>query len=82
MNTFDYLSPREQQVLVELMHGFTAQQISERHVTSLSTVRSQIHAILQKLGVRSQAQAIVLAYEFGWIPDDDLRTPSRFASVH
>jgi DNA-binding CsgD family transcriptional regulator len=38
---------------------------------SLTTVRSQIRAVLQKLGVRSQLAAVAHANRVGWKPDVD-----------
>ena len=59
--TFDRLSKREALVLGELIDGRTAEEIAEVHFVALTTVRSQIRAILQKLGVRSQLAAVALA---------------------
>jgi hypothetical protein len=36
---------------------------------SLATVRSQVRAILRKLGVRSQLAAVALVNRSGWKPD-------------
>jgi two-component system nitrate/nitrite response regulator NarL len=65
---FDRLSPREQCVLGALVEGMSAEEIAETHYVSLATVRSQIRAILQKLGVRSQLAAVVHANRVGWKP--------------
>ncbi|MGC8628333.1 MAG: response regulator transcription factor [Acidimicrobiales bacterium] len=60
------LSPRERQVLLALMHGKSAGEISRELYVSVPTVRSQIRSILVKLGVSSQLAAVVLAYRSGW----------------
>jgi DNA-binding NarL/FixJ family response regulator len=65
---FERLSPREQAVLAELMDGCSAEEIAEAAFVSTTTVRSQIHAVLTKLGARSQAAAIARAYRAGWRP--------------
>jgi DNA-binding NarL/FixJ family response regulator len=65
---FERLSPREQCVLGALVEGMSAEEIAEAHYVSLATVRSQIRAILQKLGVRSQLAAVVHANRVGWKP--------------
>lgn len=63
---FDVLTPREQYVLAELMEGHSADAIAARSSVAVSTVRSQIKAILQKLGVNSQLAAAGLARKAGW----------------
>ena len=50
------------------MAGESAETIAEQVVVSLTTVRSQIRAILLKLGVNSQLAAVALAREAGWPP--------------
>lgn len=67
---FDALSPREQAVLVLLLDGESAEKIAERSFVSLATVRSQIRAVLLKLGVNSQLAAVALARNAGWPPAD------------
>ena len=63
---FQYLTRRERQVLQALMRGETADEISKSSYVSLTTVRSQIRSILNKLGVSSQLAAVALAYRSGW----------------
>lgn len=63
---FDVLTHREKCVLAELMEGHCAEEIAVRDVVAISTVRSQIKAILQKLGVSSQLAATALARHAGW----------------
>lgn len=69
---FEVLTRREQQVLAELMDGHGADVIAQRASVSTSTVRSQIKAVLQKLGVNSQLAAAAMATQAGWQlgPDD------------
>lgn len=71
LESFEKLSPREQNVLVKLMGGATARQICDEDYVSLPTVRTQIRAITSKLGVSSQLGAVVLAYQSGWRPAGD-----------
>jgi DNA-binding NarL/FixJ family response regulator len=52
------LSDRELQVLQRLGDGHRATAIAEEFCTSISTVRSQIRAILGKLEVGSQLEAV------------------------
>lgn len=58
---FDRLTPREALVLAALADGLTAEEIAQQHYVALSTVRSQIRAVLQKLDVRSQLAAVAIA---------------------
>ncbi len=65
---FAALTGREADVLAGLMNGCAATEIAEESFVSLSTVRSQIRAILAKLGVHSQLAAVALAHQSGWTP--------------
>ena len=61
------LTDREREVLQLLATGLRQDDIAERLFISRKTVGTHIGNILRKLGVRSQAQAVVVAYreEFG-----------------
>lgn len=59
--TFERLTHREALVLGALIDGLSAEEIAEAHFVALTTVRSQIRAVLQKLGVRSQLAAVAIA---------------------
>jgi DNA-binding NarL/FixJ family response regulator len=63
---FTALSPREQAVLAQLVAGDSAETIARVSYVSLATVRSQIHSILNKLGVKSQLAAVALARTARW----------------
>ena len=63
---FHALSARESQVLHGLAEGRNAAAIARRAFVSEATVRSQIRAILNKLCVRSQLEAVAKAHEVGW----------------
>jgi DNA-binding NarL/FixJ family response regulator len=66
LRDFEELTPREAQVLAALMDGRSADQIAVDWVVSITTVRSQIRSLLQKLGVNSQLSAVALARKAGW----------------
>lgn len=65
---FSRLTKREGEVLGELMLGHPADEIASAQAVSVSTVRSQVRSILQKLGVNSQLAAVALAHHAGWAP--------------
>jgi DNA-binding NarL/FixJ family response regulator len=54
------LTPREREVLALLADGRRAQAVAEHFVVSLATVRTQIRAVLTKLEVGSQLEAVAL----------------------
>ncbi|MDT7565557.1 MAG: two-component system, NarL family, nitrate/nitrite response regulator NarL [Pseudonocardiales bacterium] len=58
---FERLSAREREVLALMAQGRRATAIAEHFVVSLTTVRTQIRAILVKLEVNSQLEAVALA---------------------
>jgi DNA-binding NarL/FixJ family response regulator len=66
LELFAKLTEREQVVLSELMEGHCAEDIAKAAFVSISTVRSQIRAILHKLGVNSQLAAVAMARRAGW----------------
>ncbi len=63
---FRTLSGREMAVLHCLMNGQSPAEISEQSFVAVSTIRTQIKAVLRKLGVSSQLQAVALAHQVGW----------------
>lgn len=56
------LTPRERRVLERLADGHRATDIAAESVVSVTTVRSQIRAILAKLEVNSQLEAAALLH--------------------
>jgi DNA-binding NarL/FixJ family response regulator len=68
LTPFEQLTMREREVLAALVDGLSAEEIADTHYVSLTTVRSQIRAVLQKLGVRSQLAAVAHANRVGWRP--------------
>ena len=80
LSPFDRLTPREQRVLGALIDGASAEEIAEADVVALTTIRSQIRSILQKLGVRSQLAAVAQANRAGWRPPSGARQLVRAGS--
>lgn len=61
------LSPREWQVLTELMNGLSNAEIARELVISLSTTKFHVSRILTKLNVSSRTEAISLAMSEGLV---------------
>lgn len=64
---FDQLTDREAHVLRCLGEGRPVGSIARGWVVSEATVRSQVRAILTKLGVTSQLEAVAMAYRAAWL---------------
>jgi LuxR family transcriptional regulator, maltose regulon positive regulatory protein len=62
------LSEREREVLALIAAGLTNQEIAERLVVALSTVKKHINSIYGKLDVRSRTQSLLRARELGLLP--------------
>lgn len=60
-------------MLASLVDGLSAEEIAEEHFVALTTIRSQIRGILQKLGVRSQLAAVAMANRACWTPAPKVR---------
>jgi DNA-binding NarL/FixJ family response regulator len=58
------LTQREQEVLNGIVRGDTAQEIADRLLLSLGTVRTHIRSVLSKLGVSSQVAAVAVAMQW------------------
>ncbi len=63
------LTRREAAILQRLSQGMTAEEIAATEFVSLNTVRSQVRAVLLKLGVHSQHDAIQVVRETRWDVD-------------
>jgi DNA-binding NarL/FixJ family response regulator len=63
----DQLSDRERDVLVLISHSLTNAEIAARLHVSETTVKTYVARMLTKLEVRDRLQAIVVAYESGFI---------------
>ena len=61
----DPLTPREEDVLALLARGRTNAEIGEELFLSLSTVKSHVGALMDKLGVRNRVEVALWAYESG-----------------
>ena len=63
----EQLTPREREVLQAIADGLSDKQIADRLYLSPKTIRNHVAALLDKLGVDSRLQALVLAVRHGII---------------
>lgn len=61
------LTPREREVLRLIAAGLTNQEICTELFLGLQTVKTHVTSILAKLGARDRTQAVITAYESGFL---------------
>lgn len=61
------LTEREMDVLALIVDGLTNPQIAERLYITISTTKTHVHSILQKLYVRTRAKATAMAMKEGLV---------------
>ncbi|WEV72978.1 response regulator transcription factor [Bifidobacterium sp. ESL0790] len=59
----DELTDREREVLIEVAHGLSNQEIADKLFISLPTVKTHVAHILAKIHARDRVQAVVFAYD-------------------
>jgi len=62
---FGQLTDREREVLIEVAHGRSNEEVAETLFISENTVKTHVKRVLAKLEARDRVQAVVMAYEGG-----------------
>jgi len=64
---FDRLTDREREIVRHLARGLSNLEVANQLNLSEGTVKTHVTRLLTKLNVRSRVQAVVLAYESGFV---------------
>ncbi|HVU44979.1 MAG TPA: response regulator transcription factor [Terracidiphilus sp.] len=70
------LTPREFDVLEQIVHGKSNKEIATELDVSEATVKTHINSLLGKLGVTDRTQAATAAIQRGIVPLESLRKPN------
>jgi DNA-binding NarL/FixJ family response regulator len=64
------LSPREQEVLVDVARGYSNKEIGERLHISVKTVEGHKASLMEKLNLKSRADIVRFALRQSWLQDE------------
>lgn len=57
------LSPREQEILSDVLEGYSNEEISRRRFIELTTIKSHLASLYYKFGVNSRSKLITKIYK-------------------
>jgi DNA-binding NarL/FixJ family response regulator len=75
------LTRREEEILRQLMLGFSNKIIARKLALATGTVKSHVKAILKKLDARSRTEAAAIAQRRGILEEECERPPPRVSPV-
>lgn len=64
------LTPREEEIVALITQGLSNQEIAERLVLTINTLKSHVRSAYRKIGVTTRAQAVSWALQHGFAPSD------------
>ena len=67
LRRFETLTTREREIVRQLARGFSNATLAQELELSEATVKTHVNRVLTKLSVTSRVQAVVLAYESGFV---------------
>src|SRR5262249_47705307 len=74
------LTPREKQVFALVVRGMLNKQIAHQRGTCERTVKAHRHMVMEKCGVRSVAELVMIAERTGMMPADGV--PASKSGLH
>lgn len=63
------LSPREAEVLALICQGLSNEQVADRAILGVNTVKTYIRSLYRKIGAESRTQAVLWGVDHGFRPD-------------